>query len=143
METLTKKNLTPAQETNFYELSISNGLLPIITKPMRITSTTKSLIDNILASNTQSIGTYVIRTNISDHFSVLLSRNVNKKEKTTETKYIRLINSKNISSFKENLACANWDKIYELNEIEEIGDFFLDTLQKNVNTSFPMIKSRF
>ena len=85
---------------------MSNGLLPIITKP-RVTSTTKSLIDNILTSNTQSIGTFVIRTNISNHFSVLLSRNVNEKEKTFETEYIRLINSKNIWSFKENLASAN------------------------------------
>ena len=33
-----------------------------------------------MTSNTQNIGTYVIRTNISDHFSVLLSRQVNKKE---------------------------------------------------------------
>ena len=30
----------------FYELSMSNGLLPKITKPTRVTSITKSLIDN-------------------------------------------------------------------------------------------------
>ena len=74
---------------------------------------------------------------------MLQSRNVNKKEKTSETKYIILINSKNISSFNENLASANWDKIYELNELEEIGDFFMDTLIENFNTSFPIVKSRF
>ena len=74
---------------------------------------------------------------------MLQSRNVNKKEKTSETKYIILINSKNISSFNENLASANWDKIYELNEVEEIGDFFMDTLIENFNTSFPIVKSRF
>ena len=121
---------------------MSNGLLPIITKP-RVTSTTKSLIDNILTSNTQSIGTFVFRTNISDHFSVLLSRNVNEKEKTFETKYLRLINSKNICSFKENLASANQINIYELNEVEAIGDFFMDTLLDYFNTSFPIVKSRF
>ena len=46
---------------------------------VKYSSTTKTLIDNILTSNCQNIRTYVLRTNISDHFSVLLSRQVNKK----------------------------------------------------------------
>ena len=74
---------------------------------------------------------------------MLISRQVNKKEKSTETKSIRLINNKNISSLREKLASVNWNEIYELNEVEEIGDFFLDTLQQNFNTSFPLIKSKF
>ena len=78
---------------------MTKGLLPIVTKPMRVTTTTKSLIDNILTSNTQNIGTFVIKTNISDHFSVLLLRNVNQKEKTSETKYIRLHKLKKLEIF--------------------------------------------
>ena len=135
--------LDPITRIKFYEQSMSHGLLPLVTKPTRITTSTKSLIDNILTSHPQNTGTYVIRTNISDHFSVLLSRNVNRKEKTSKTKYIRLVNSKNTSYFKENLAKVKWDKIYELNEVEEIGDFFMDTLTENFNTSFPIIKSKF
>ena len=46
---------------------------------VKYSSTTKTLIDNILTSNFQNIRTYVLRTNISDPFSVLLSRQVNKK----------------------------------------------------------------
>ena len=107
--------LDPITRIKFYEQSMSHGLLPLVTKPTRITTSTKSLIDNILSSHPQNTGTYVIRTNISDHFPVLLSRNVNRKEKTSKTKYIRLVNSKNISSFKENLTKVKWDKIYEIN----------------------------
>ena len=132
----------PKIRDKFYEISMSNGLLPTVTKPTRITATTKTLIDNILTSNTHNLGTYVIRTNISDHFSVLLSRQVKKKEKSTETQYTRLINNKSIICFKEKLANINWNEIYELDEVEEIGDFFLDTLQKNFNTSFPLTKSK-
>ena len=61
---------------------------------VKYSSTTKTLIDNILTSNFQNIRTYVLRTNISDLFLVLLSRQVNKKERATETKYFRQINNK-------------------------------------------------
>ena len=123
-----------------YESCMSNGLLPIITKPTRKTQNTETLIDNILTSDAQQVRTFVLQTNISDHFSMLLSRNVEKKEKTKNTIYTRQINARNITIFKEKLANENWNPIYNLDKVEDIGNLFLDTLQNNFECSFPLKK---
>lgn len=124
----------------FYEIAITNGLLPIVTKPTRVTASTSTIIDNIWTSDVKKVKTYIAKLNISDHYAVLSSRNICKKEKPQHTKYRRIINSKNIDDFKSKLQNIEWDNLYKKDNVEEIGNFFLDTIYENFNLSFPLRK---
>ena len=61
----------------FIELNLDMNLLPVITKPTRVSTTSATLIDNIFVSNRlqHSINSVVIITDISDHFPCILTVN--------------------------------------------------------------------
>ena len=58
----------------FFELNLSNCLIPCITKPTRITHRTATLIDNIYvdAQLTSRVKSHIITSDISDHFLCLV-----------------------------------------------------------------------
>ena len=73
------------QPTNdFMELNLDRELIPCITKPARITTSSASLIDNILISRSlqRSYDSFVLIEDISDHFACLVVlKNQNKSTK--------------------------------------------------------------
>ena len=54
----------------FFENSLCNALLPIITRPSRITENITSLTDNILTNDPTNTQCYIMPSTISDHFRV-------------------------------------------------------------------------
>ena len=57
----------------FFELNLTNNLLPIIFKPTRVTHTSATLIDNIYVDTEicANVSSYILTTDISDHFFCL------------------------------------------------------------------------
>ena len=59
---------------NFVNFAFQNSLIPLINKPTRVTRTNAITIDHILtnASLNKQIKTEIIKSEISDHFPILL-----------------------------------------------------------------------
>ena len=76
-----------AQTAQFVDMMSSNGFLPLITRPSRVTATSATLIDNIFTNNIGDINNSVqglFITDISDHFPVFhIARQMEIKEKDT------------------------------------------------------------
>ena len=60
--------------SDFNDIMYSNGFIPLITRPPRVTESTATLIDNIFTNrlNSQHGGTIqgILLTNISDHYPI-------------------------------------------------------------------------
>ena len=120
---------------NFLNSLSSISLIPVITKPTRITDTTASLIDNIFLANPTNFTSGIIVSDISDHFPIFIhvknlfcTRNVNP---SFNIQY-RLINEDTISNFSENISC------YDFSDISCLDDCSLaiDELTKIINHEY-------
>jgi len=127
---------------DFFENSLCNGLLPIITRPTRITESTSSLIDNILTNDPTNTQCYIMPSTISDHFHVILSRStIKQKSKTLESLY-RPISDENIECLKEQLSNFNWNTILSSNDPYYVSDQFLKTIQTSFENACPVKKQK-
>ena len=86
---------------NFMNSLSSLSLVPVITKPTRITEESATLIDNIFTSNPNNFNSGIIITDISDHFPVFFHKtNIFLDEKSNPTISIeyRLINDETLNN---------------------------------------------
>ena len=76
---------------DFIEINLDMDLLPVITKPTRVSTTSATLIDNIFVSNKLQyfFNSGVIITDISDHFPCILTINDFNQCKKSPTKLIK------------------------------------------------------
>ena len=69
----------------FFDVITSNGFLPIITRPIRVTATSATLIDNIFTNNILDVSTSLqglFVTDVSDHYPIF---HINQQVKVKET----------------------------------------------------------
>ena len=83
--------------SDLLELYLSNGLIPAITRPTRITHTSQTLIDNIYINNEQNcnISSEIQTTKLSDHLPIFTF--VGSQCKSAKAKHIKITRRK----FKE------------------------------------------
>ena len=96
----------------FIEINLDMNLLPVITKPTRVSTTSATLIDNIFVSNRlqHCIESGVIITDISDHFPCILTVNDFKQSKNSPTKIIkRKLNKENLDKIKSDIGNIDWE----------------------------------
>ena len=70
---------------NFYNNIFQHGAVPLINnKPTRVTTTTATLIDNILTNSffEASLKKGIIKTSISDHFPIFTAFNISQNKNT-------------------------------------------------------------
>ena len=129
----------------FLDNMMSNGLLPNITLPTRVSATSATLIDNIFSS-TQLIPNKsgIIESSISDHYPQFISLNNNLKKQIIKPKYIqcRKLNKKNIDSFLYKLNRINWD-IQEDQDLDSICNVFMTKFTNAYNCSFSIENIKF
>ena len=109
---------------DFIELNLDMNLLPVITKPTRVTSTSATLIDNIFVSNKlqHCIKAGVIVTDLSDHFPCILTVTDFNQSNTNQTKIIkRKLNKKNLDKIKNDIGDIDWE--IELNNLDTNKSF--------------------
>ena len=102
----------------FLEYNLEINLLPVITKPTRITDTSATLIDNILISSKLQQAYYsgIIISDMSDHLpTVIKLTNVKQDTKQQQAVTYRKINEENIRLINEDLKGCNWEEILEKN----------------------------
>ena len=94
---------------DFFDIFLANGFIPKITFPTRITSHSKTLIDNIFIKYSTNVSKTTARislTNISDHLPCYLSIDDLKLNKNPHNRYIKQYfkSPENLSKFKLEVA---------------------------------------
>ena len=100
---------------NFFALIFQHGLIPIINKPTRVTKRNATAIDHIITNSylSSKLKTGIIKTDISDHFPILLvseTPDISNYPSTT-TIFKRYINDKSIKQFNLLLNEVNWNNV--------------------------------
>ena len=136
--------LKASKHTNtqkFLEYNLEINLLPVITKPTRITDTSATLIDNILISSKLQQAYYsgIIISNMSDHLpTVIKLTNVKQDTKQQQTVTYRKINEENIRLINEDLQGYNWEEILEKTGTDDSFSILHETLIMSMNKHMPL-----
>ena len=125
---------------DFIDIMYSYSFFPLITKPTCVTANTATLIDNIFCNDVDcpDMMNGIFYNDISDHFPIL---SINFKGHIADTKqYItrRMLTTKNISSFQDQLANADWNNIMSCSECQQGYSMFHKKYIKMYNDCFPV-----
>ena len=97
---------------NYVNTLLSNGLLPLITLPTRITQTSATIIDHISTSHkSDRYVTGVLISSLSDHLPIFYIRDGNHNNLPTNNVKSRQINSKTIPKFHDLLKSKSFETV--------------------------------
>lgn len=128
---------------DFVNCMLSYSYYPLITKPTRITNTSKTLIDNIYCSNLMLVSQTLnglLCTDISDHLPIFTILPSKSNEPRNADVYHRPITSKGMAIFKAKVADTNWDNVVEHNDVQIAYSCFNDMIHQMYCDSFPLRK---
>jgi len=125
--------LNSSQKTGEYlDNLFSQGFLPLITKPTRVTSHSATLIDHIY-TNRKDIHAIsdIVTTDISEHFAIFslieYPKNVNIPK--LETKLSRSFSQSNINTFNTLLNHIDYTPVLESNCVNTVYDKFMEHIR--------------
>ncbi len=123
----------------FLEMNLDSELVPVITRPTRITHTSATLIDNIyVKSNSKQYQSAILLTGISDHLPCLLLYGKNAKHGHEPVKIqTRKLGSETIDKIKSEMAATDWDVLSDMNASNGY-DFFMNKLTQALDTYAPI-----
>ena len=127
----------------FFDVITSNGFLPIITRPTRVTATSATLIDNIFTNNILDVSTSfqgLFVTDLSDHYPIF---HIDRQMKVKETEmfmYKRIFSPSNRDLFCRSLSETDWSEIYRTSDTQKAFDQFHNHLIALYNRCFPRIR---
>ena len=141
LDLLQYENNANVQKLN--EITTSNGFLPVISRPTRVTDHSATLIDHIYTNSLDTlISTGVITIDISDHMGTFIKlgaqhnylknpNNFNKNNAAedidTESFEYRKFSDENLKKFEEFVQNEPWDELIALNlETEAFYSKFID-----------------
>ena len=134
------KHDTHAKMQEFIEINLDFGLIPVITKPTRVTHSSTTLIDNLLIiESLQHISTSgVLITDLSDHFPCLLTlKEFNISRKKWQQVIKRKLNKESLDKIKEDLASYKWENELSNLSTNNAFDLFLNKLQSSIDHHAP------
>ena len=128
--------------SDFVELMHSYSFLSLINRPTRITSTSATLIGDILVnySDLQNSFQCILVTDISDHLPVVfIDRN---SETSSSEGYIwrRNVCQRNRQAFFNAISSFDWDEIYEETDMQTAYSLFHSKFLRLYNIHFPKQK---
>ena len=130
---------TNTSTNNFIDHLYSFGLHPLITRPIRITGHSKTLIDNIFTTNLSNIHSGLIINDFSDHLPIFLIfeyKHNNSTHSIYNTK--RVGNDHNINVMKNKLKETNWNEIPAGEDANDMYDTFTAKLKNIYNKTCPV-----
>ena len=128
-----------------FDVITSNGFLPIITRPTRVTATSATLIDNIFTNNILDVSTSfqgLFVTDLSDHYPIF---HIDRQMKVKESEmfmYIRIFSPSNRDLFCRSLSETDWSEIYRTSDTQKAFDQFHNHFMALYNRCFPRTRVR-
>ena len=135
-------NIEDGTNLDFINTMYSHSLLPMISKPTRITAQTATLIDNIFISNSVNCVAGAILSDISDHLPIfLLDRGLSVgglNNSESKTFSYRLINDKTVENLCTRLSNFNFESIFQTDDVNDIFKLFSTAVFDNFNICCPV-----
>ena len=135
-------NFGTHQKTNeFLDDVISQGFVPHITKPTRITPVSATLIDHIYSNHTYvNFNSGIIITDVADHFGIFHVVYQDKVKTNHHPRHIQIrqLKKDNIRNFKNYLAVANYSSVLATNNTNDAYNNFLDIYQYLFDIACPL-----
>ena len=135
-------NHTTHKETGDYlDLLYSNGLIPVINRPTRVTDHSATLIDHIFTSNYTATSLYqgILVTDISDHYPIFHIAQFDTSSKMAdEYFYKRNMSQKNFEIFYNSMSELDWSEVTNINDCQSSFSLFYDKMKLCFNKSFPV-----
>ena len=129
--------------TDYLDLIYSNGYIPLINRPTRVTNETATLLDHILTNNFIDKSMYqgVLLTDITDHYPVFSITHDNSLLQEDDG-YITFRNMKqeNYDKFLHCISGVDWTTITENESCEQAFGIFHEKIKTCYNHSFPVQK---
>ena len=137
------KTDTHVDTSKYFDTLLENNLLPVISKPTRITHSSATLIDHIFVQNlSDNSKSGILLESLSDHCPVYFL--MGEKFKCNKTKpdkiRTRVKNENNKAKFYESLSSHNWSEVLNENRPKQAFTSFLNTVDKLYEESFPFIE---
>ena len=120
----------------YLDMLYSNNLLPIITKPTRLTYHSATLIDHIYTNSTSKIVSGIVMVDISDHLPVVCVTNIPVK-KHNPIKYYRDYSNFDQESYLQDINAVNWNAIYS-NDLHETATKITDLIKSIADKHAPI-----
>lgn len=134
---------------DFLNVLSSTYFYPLIQRPTRITSTSSTLIDNILINSLEfDITSGILLTDISDHLPVFkiihINDNMKIKHDTSDQAIPkhRRFTKHNIDTFKSMISGVSWNGILKSHDVNEAYQLFQKLFISVFNTCFPLISPK-
>ena len=124
---------------NFIDHLYSFGLHPLTTRPTRITSHSKTLIDNTFTTNLSDIYSGLIINDLSHHLPIFIIFEYNhNKSKNIIYNTKRVVNDRMANKFKE----TNWNEVLASEDVNDMYNTFSAKLKNIYNTTCPVTVSK-
>ena len=141
------KHMSNNHSQVFLNVLLSNGFYPKIDRPIRITVSSATLIDNIITNHHDSRSKSGIwLADVSDHLPVFipLPRAHTAKLNSSKFYYItkRYYTVDNMSNFKEHLRSYDWSSVYSAHTTNCKYDCFTRALELSHDKCFPLVTSK-
>ena len=127
---------------DFIEMNIDSGLIPVISRPTRITKSSATLIDNIFISQqlTDDYQCGLLIEDLSDHLPCLLSvERLNPDTNGYNTVLSRKLTSTKMTNIKHDLAAIDWSDLLSTKSCQANYDLFETTLTNILDKHAPVL----
>ena len=125
----------------FIEYNIYHNLLPVITKPTRVTRNSATLIDNVIIGKSlqDDYDPSIIISDISDHFPSLVRMYKPslfiKKPLRMET---RVLNDDTVEMIRNQISETNWQQLLQNKNTNEAYNIYHERIQTIMNEISPI-----
>ena len=131
---------TNKSSSDLFDILFTNGILPTIIRPTRITHTSATLIDNIYIKHNrlENLKSGIILTDISDHLPIFacFGTTINQKQENLKIT-CRPMNDEQINMIIKSLENTDWNSINNDNDINSTYDKLITKLWDTVNEYAP------
>ena len=129
------------QTERYLDMIYSLDLLPVITKPTRITNRTATLIDLIYTNNANRLTSGIVTVDISDHLPVFCIFDTPLKKQNRQNTYFRDVSKFNTESYIPDIHTIVWNAITEkCNDLHEVRARTGDAIELIVKNHAPKKK---
>ena len=131
---------THTKTNEYLENTFSQGYVPIITKPTRITSYSATLIDHIYINKQANAISGILITDITDHLGIfsILKFNSKSKQISSDSTTFRSHNQFNMTNFNNLLQGTDFTPVLEIICPNLAYDTFLNIYMEAYNAAFPI-----
>ena len=127
----------------FVETFLSKGLIPLISKPTRITRSSSTIIDNIFTSElNETAHSGLLITDVSDHLPIFhICCAGTKNNSSPNFTHKRKTGPQNIRSFIQELSDTDWSDVLNSNDVNTAYNCFSHVVSQMYNQNCPLVKT--